>query len=788
MVAVASLAIGIAGNAVIFSLADALLLRPKPGIADPWRLVDVGRTDNGEGFDTFSYPDYLEYRDRNVVLDGLAAHRDGEPFGLSVDGGAVRVFGGQVSANYFDVLGTPLALGRGFLPQEERVGNPVAVVVISHRLWREQFGGDDEVIGRTIRLNGRPFTVVGVTAAGFSGYSFASEALWVPLTAYPEGENLGRLSMRQSTWLMGVGRLRSGVTVEQAQGNLEAIARDIEREYAESIPGRGLAVARSGAVPQIVRPAVSGFVAVLFALVGVILLIACTNIGGMLLARGVRRAREVALRVALGAERGRIVRLLATESVLLAGGGAVIGVAAAWVLIRLLSQLVPVLPIDVVVDFRVDWRVAAFSTAVAILAGLLSGVVPAVQASRVDLAAATKPSGASGAARGRARQVFVVAQISLSVLLVVCALLLARSLRSANTIDPGFVPEGVEVAGLDLRLGGYDEVTGPLFAEQLLARTENLPFVQSAASTRVVPLTMTGYSQGWLWLPEHQVGDVDRAIRADWNLVTPGFFETIGTPLVEGRSFDARDDARARDVVIVNETLARRVWPGQDPIGRSLVFPGERRRVLEVIGVARDAKYQTLGEEVPPFVYVPLAQHYHPEMWLLVRTAGPSVLPALRDLLREMNPNLPLVRASSLSEATAFGLVPSRLAAWVASVASAVGVLLTALGVYGVTAYDVGRRTREIGIRIAVGALRRDVVRMVMRQAMTLAAVGLAIGVGLAVVSARFLDTLLYGVEPLDGTSFVGAVLLMTALALTASLVPARRAASVNPVEVLKGD
>ena len=784
LTAVVSLGVGIAGSATVFSLADALLFRTQPGLMRPDRLVDVGRVERGAGFRTMSYPNYRDLRDRNTVFSGLAAYRgEGTPFGLTAGPEAMRVIGGLVSANYFQVLGVPMAIGRGFLPAEERTGEPVAV--LGHALWRAQFNADPAVAGRRVLLSGRPFTVIGVAAAGFRGYGMVPNDLWVPLTAWSD-EGAGRLTFRAGGWLMGVGRLADRTTLAQARSNLQSIASDLEREYPEENRGKGVSVGPSSTVPQSARGVVSAFVSVLFVLVSLVLAIACMNVGGTLAARSAARSREMAVRLALGAGRYRLFRLVGSEGVLLAALGSLVGTAGAWALVRLLNRMVPVLPLDVAMEFRVDWRVVAFSMLLSLAAGVFCGLVPAFQSASADVTASIKTGGALVGRRLRLRQVFVTAQIAFSVLLAVCAVLLAQSVRRATSIDPGFVSDRVDVAVIDLRLAGYDETSGPVFADDLLGRLEQLPGVRSVASSQVIPLTMVGNSQGFLWQPE-RYGQRDTAIDADWNLVTPRYFETLGVPIAAGRSFSPADTAQSAGVAIVNETLAAMVWPGQDPIGRVLVYGESERRSLQVIGVARDAKYRTLGEEPQPFIYVPFAQFYDPRMSILIKRVDASVVPAVRALLREMNPNLPMSRASALSDATAFGLVPNRIAAWTAVLAGLVGALLAALGVYGVTSHYVSQRTREIGIRMALGGLRSHVVRLVVRRGAALGGIGALLGLALAVGAAQLLAALLFAVEP-DAWSFGGGVALAAAISIAASLIPARRAASVNPVEALRQD
>jgi putative ABC transport system permease protein len=788
-----SLGIGIAGNAVVFSVADAFLFRYPSGIASPDRLAEVGRTDSGEGggiysgegFDTFSYPNYLDYRARQTVFEGLAAYHVGglARFGLGLGDEAVPVPGAYVSANFFDVLGVQMARGRGFLPEDERLDHPNTVAVISHRLWQTQFNGTPDIVGRAVRLNGRPFTIIGVTQASFNGYTIDDQRLWVPITAYPDGDDLKRVALRGRQWLMGIGRLKPGVTIEQARDELSRIAGALQREFPDENRRHGLAVESAGAIPVELRPVMTRFVALLSALVGLVLLIACFNATGMLLARGVTRAPELGMRLALGAARMRVVRLLVVESLTISLAGAIVGlVVASWV-ISLLERAIPLLPnFALTIDLFIDWRVIAFSVGLALVTGLASGLGPALAATRVELAAVLNRDRAGSAPRLRARSVFVVAQVALSVLLVVCALLLTRSIRHATQIDPGFRIAGVEVIGLNHRLGGYDAERGRVFADALMARIQSLPGLEAAASARVVPLTMEREG-GRFWLPG-EVG-TERAIDGSQNIVTPGFFRTVGLELVAGRNFSETDRAGAPAVAIVNETLARRAWRGETAVGKRILV-GASRRPIEVIGVVRDAKYRTIGESPNPFFYVPAAQRYEPISWILVRSSGPSLIPQVREVIREMEPNLPVVQAGTLAEMTAFTLFPQRLAAWLAAIVSAIGIFLAALGVYGIAAYNASLRTREIGIRVALGAVRAEVLRLILGHAGRLAAVGIAVGVVAAALAMGLLEGMLYGVRPLDPISFAGGAIVFGALALVASLIPAWRAASINPVDALR--
>lgn len=787
--AVLSLAVGIAGTTIIFGVADAYLLRPRPGIQRPEQLVEIGRTDRDDPvasvvFSTFSYPNYRDYRARQSVFTDIASARSGVSFGLSVDGNAASITGAYVSANFFEVLGVPVTQGRGFLPEEESLASPATVAVISDRLWRTQFNANPQAIGQSIRLNGRPFTVIGVTTAGFSGHGIDRTELWVPLTAYPDGDDLKRFERRGQQWLTGVGRLRPAVTIVQAQDQMSRIAADLTREYPEDNDGHDLTIAALGTLPPDSRRVISLFLTMLFAFVGLILLIACSNVGAMVLSRSVTRSREIALRFALGAERGRIVRLLLTESAIVAAVATLVALAGTLFGVRALELLTPMARFDVAYDVAVNWRVVAFCVAISTLSGMVCGILPALHTTRADLAAVMARDATSAPRRLWLRQMFVVTQVALSVLLLISAMLLGQSLRNANAIDPGFTPDGVEVVGLNLQLGGYDRKSGPLFINALMSRLEALPSIESASLARVVPLTMETEG-GRVWRAE-DVGD-ERAIPVSRNFVTPGYFQTLRMPLVSGRNFDDRDRAGAPGVVIVNETFAQRVWPGQNAVGQRLVL-GLSRFPLEVVGVARDARYRTIGESQQPFLYHPAAQAYEPITWLLMRPRGVSALPEVRALIQEMNPNLPLLRSSTLTDMSAFTLLPQRLASWLAAAMATIGVFLSAIGIYGLTAYYVGQRTREIGIRMALGALRSQVIRSVVGGSALLAGVGVLIGLLGAASGTRLLAGMLYGIAPWDLTSFAGSVAVFAATVVVASLVPARRAASINPVEALRSE
>ena len=783
-----SLAIGIGANATIFSVANALLMRPLPGVADSRTLVDLGRTTQGQGFDTVSYHYYRSVRERTTTLSNVFVYR--EPTAMSLGGRlqAERIYGTMVSGSYFPTLGTRAVVGRLLNDGDDLTTGAHPVAVISHELWERRFDATPGIAGQTIALNGHPFTVVGVAPRGFHGTTLLEADIWVPLVTLTEaapGMTSRMLTDRRTVWLMMGGRMKDGVTIAQARSEMQAIAAGLEREFRDSYEGLKIAVARSVVVPG-GTGWVAGFLTLLMAIVGLVLLIACVNIASMMLARAVARRREIAVRVAIGASRGRLVRQLLTESLIVFSAGGVLGLILARWLTSLLLALLPRLPVPVSLDIPIDWRVLGFSVVLCLLTAILSGLAPALQASGMNLTPALKAEGLDGGpSRLRLRNAFVVGQITMSLLLVIVAGLFLRSLQHAAGIEPGFDPNHVEVVGLDLSLANLDDRSGSAFIRTLLERVRALPGVESASAASDLPLDAGTMALGTLKVPGST-----QDISADWNVVEPSFFRTLKIGLVVGRDFDERDIRSAARVAIVSETFARRAWPDRDPLGQRLVQETpDGTSELTVIGVASDAQLVWLGSAPEPFIYVANAQQFMSRTWLVVRNrSAASAVPHVRALVADLNRNLPVTEALPLSDVTAIGLVPQRIAASVAGTLGAVGLLLAAMGIYAVTAYAVSHRTREIGIRIALGSDERRVLTLVVRQGLVLAGIGVAIGVGLAGVGSSLLESLLFGVRGLDPVTFAGAGLLFALVAVSASYLPARRAARVDPVVALRNE
>lgn len=789
---VASLAIGIGANTAIFAPASAMLLRPLPGVEHAGRLVDIGRTQNGQGFDNSSYPNFRDLRARVTTLTDVYAGRfDPSPMGLGGPDGAERIYGTTVSANYFSVLGTKPAAGRLLVDADDSASAAHQVMVISYELWQRRFAGDKSVVGRTVPLNGAPFAIVGVAPPRFQGTTVLRSDVWVPISAMPlamprNTESL--LTSRESVWLLMGGRLKPGVTVAQANAEVAAIGAALEREFPRENRGKGFTAMRSAIVPGHID-IVAGFIGLLMGIVGVVLLIACVNLSGMLMARAAGRRREVAVRLAIGATRGRLARQMLTETLLLFAGGAVLGVLLTRVLQSILLSVMPELPVPLVIEMPMDVRVLAFALVLSLAAAVASGLVPALQASRPDVVRALKAEGAGAGMRLRLRSAFLVGQVALSLLLVLTAGLFLRSLSRAAAIHPGFDAAHVDVAMLDLSLAQYSAVTGPGFLRDLVARAASSPGVVSAALAIDLPLDGGNVGLGSLKTPGISHGKSEE-VRALWNAVSPGYFRTLSLPLARGRDFSPADVATAPKVAIVNEALARAAWGTPDAVGRIIQadYTEAGWEPVTIVGVATDAQAEWLGAPAKPLIYVPLSQRYVPRVSLLVKTAGASAVPMMRSLVRELNPNLPVTQALPMADINALQLVPQRLAAVAAAVFGLVGLLLAAIGIYGVTSYNVHQRVREIGIRVALGADRGTVLAMIVRQGSLLTGLGIAIGLAAGAAVAQVVRSLLFDISPIDPVTFAGGAALFLLVSVAATVGPARRATAVDPVAALRAE
>ncbi len=799
LTAALSLGIGIGASTTIFTLANALLFQPPTGVNDPRRLVDIGRSRHGDGFGPSSFANYLDIRQRTTTLAGVYGYSrfpHAMSLGTANSSAAENILGTDVTANYFTVLGAVPAAGRLFdVSDSDRPGaSPIAV--LSYGFWTRRFNRDPAVVGRSLTLNGRLFTVVGVASEGFRGTGVRAGDVWLPIgMAAVTAQGAATLANRAAPSLLIGGRLKPGVPVSEAAAEMDAIGRTLAREYPEQNRDAGLRLLASSPTPGNTGPIVA-FLALLTAIVSLVLAVACANVAGVLLARATARRQEIAVRLTMGAGRARLVRQLLTETLLLFALGAAAGLLLARAGTSLLVSMLPSLPFPVDVSIALDGRAVVFTTGLALVAALLSGLAPAIHGSKADVASALK-NDAQAPTRLRLRHVFVVAQVTLSVLLVAVGSLFGRALQQASSIDPGFEPHGIELASLDVSQAGYTNATGPRFVRELLDRVRALPDVSAAAVATVVP---GGFEtmRSAMTVPGVSPPDGQPFFSVDWTIVEPGYFATLRIPVAAGRDFNPADRDGTPPVAIVSETAARQFWPGrpaQDAIGRYLAQPvfgphgptGETR-ALRVVGVAHDVRFSSVIDGVSlSCVYVPLPQEYRPNITIVARTTrGQRIPDELRALVASMNPNLPIITAQTLEDSLALGLTPQRIVASVAGGLGMVGLLLAAIGIYGVTAYVVARRTREIGIRVALGAERAHVIATIVRQGMTLVIAGSALGLTFAAAAGSILTSHLFGLPPIDPLTFSGVAALFVLIGLAACYAPARRATQVDAMEALR--
>lgn len=812
LVVTATLALGIGANTAIFGLVDTLLLRPLPVVKAPGELVLLMRGDGGGP--TLSYPDFTVLRERNEVLSDLALYTQA-PISFGNNVRSEIVLGAMVSSNYFDVLGIKPSFGRAFLPEEDRTPGAHPVVVFSHSFWQSRFNNDPALVGQTIVLNNRRFTVVGIAPPGFDGESPPMKvSLWIPVMMMstmrwePSGLEARHdpLSNRQYENFGAIGRLKLGVSVTQAQAALETINRQLE----ESNPpppeqrinrndDRSLRlISPQGIMMGPIREMAATSSRLAGATVLIVLLIACANVANLLMARAARRRKEVAIRLALGATRWRLIRQLLTESVLLALVGATAGLFLAYWINQLLMAFKPPFPppFTFTLDLSFDIRTFAFTFLLAVVTGVIFGLVPALQASRPDVLPALKDESNAESPRVRSlnlRNALVITQVALSLALLISTGLFLRTLSYARQIDLGFKPDQVLEISFNLRLQGYNEAKGWEFYQRIVERVERLPGVQTASVTNLLPL-------GFMWLstpvvPEDREVPPDNRVFAGDVCVGSKYFETIGTTLLHGRDFTAQDTIKSPPVAIVSEKLAHSLWPEINDPGEAL---GRRLRVgrsnpisCEVIGVAKDSRnniFNRIDREPEPTIYRPFTQNYSALASLIVRTDGDprSLISAVRREVAALDENLPPQNLQPLSETVSLASWSARTGAAVLGVFGLLGLVLAAIGIYGVMSYSVSRRTREIGLRMALGAETRDVIKLIVKQGMGLTLIGAMIGVMLAVAVTRLLASLLYGVTATDPATFAGVVLFVIGVAVLACYLPARRATKVDPMMALR--
>jgi predicted permease len=801
-IAALSLALGIGANTAVFSLIDAVMLRSLP-VEEPERLVVLlEQRDVGRFAHNFAHPDFADYRDRSRLV-AVAAY---SPIDVSLGAGGAseRAEGLHVSGNYFDVLGVGAAVGRTFSPAEgsERGAHPVAV--LGHSYWRSRFAGDPDIAGRAVTINGAPFTVIGVSAARFAGTRPGFDPdFYLPLSMYYETSEarfrvFELLDNRAASWLYMVGRLAPGTSIEQADAELDAIAASLAEQYPNSnqtrldmalMPG---ARGHYGVLDDLETP-----LAAIMVVAALLLLIACANIANLLLARAASRGREIAVRLALGAGRARLVRQLLTESLLLAaiGGGA--GVLLAHYGSRfLLRYLQAISSRALQLEVGVDGRILGFTALLALATALLFGLAPALRASRAQLTGALKDAGgrgpAAGAGHGRGlapaalQNGLVVAQVALSFALLVGAGLLVHSIVELRGIDPGFDPAGALVMSTDAGLAGRSAEEAMRLYDAVDERVEALPGVELASFARAVPVDRGG-SRGSVFLPERGDATDDEI---DQNMVDEDYFQALGIPILAGRGFTDADAAGAPSVAVVNQSFAETFWSGESPLGKRIGLDGPDAPLTEVVGIAADGRYRSLREEQQPYVYLPLRQAFRSDLHLVVRTSLPpeTLIATVRDAVAGIDRDLPLFNVKTLADKLAEDYFDTRITAWLLGLCSAAGLLLAGFGLYGVLAFSVARRRGEIGVRMALGARHGNVVGLVLRQGMVLVAIGLVAGVALATVTSRIVGSLLYGVGAMDPATLAAIAAFFAVVGALACYLPARRAVRVDPVVALRGE
>ncbi len=819
-VAILSLALGIGANTAIFTLVDQLLLRLLP-VKNPQQLVLLswqGEYYGGNrGMNVLSYPMYKDIRARNQVFSDMMCHRD-ISVSLSFNGRTERASGELVSGNYFQFLGVGAALGRTFTPEDDKIpgGHPLAI--LSYDYWHNRFAADPAILGKTILVNNHQLTIVGVSQQGFDGVEPGSAAeIRIPLAMKGEmTPGWNDLDNRRSRWVNVFGRLKSGVALKQAKASLQPIFHAInlmesqQKEFAhasdfekQQFLKSSLDVLPAAKGRSFLRDQFQTPLWVLTAIVGLVLLIACANVANLLLARATARQKEIAVRLAIGASRGRIIRQLLIESVLLAGVGGILGLGVAVAGVGVLIKFMPQGDSPLAISSLPDFRILAFNIAVSLCTGILFGLVPALQSTRPDVANTLKEQAGSvvGGSHVSLRKILVVAQVTLSLLLLVGAGLFIRTLLNLRTLDVGMKTKNLISFAVDPALNGYTGARNRAFYKRLLEDVNALPGVESATLSAIELLDNDDWGET-VTVEGYQTKQGE-GINPNWNAVSPAFFKTMGIPILAGRDFDQRDEnpftEKRKDsepwpgwrVCVVNEKFAKKYFGNRSPLGAHIGEGGDpgTKTNIEIIGVVADAKYNTVRDEIPQQIYVSYAMAEFPfSMAVYVRTTMPSdqMFAAIRRQVREIDPNLPLFAMRTLDDQLDRALITERLIAGLSVVFGFLATLLAVIGLYGVMAYTVARRSREIGIRIALGAIGGNVLWLIMREVVILVGIGVAIGLPSAWALTKLVQTQLYGVQPHDLFTLFAATATLAAVALAAGYIPALRATRLDPIQVLR--
>lgn len=798
LAAILSLGLGIGANTTIFTWVQAVLFRPIPMAADPGTMR-IAAMESREGQNrAWSYPNFTDFRDRVTLMEVTA--QDDQTFNVAVDpatslaavDGAERRWGGLVSGNYFTMLGVRPAAGRLFTDQDDQApgGHPVAV--ISYAYWDQRFSRDPSIVGRQVVINNTAMTIIGVAQEGFIGaFGGVASSLWVPMAMQREMMGADRLNARGNGWFQTLVRLKPGVSDQQAQAEAAAVMSQLEQEYRNVNEGRRLRVLQMWDAPFGAATVLKPLLTILMALVALVLVIACANVANLLLSKAVSRRREIAVRLSLGASRSRLIRQLLTESLLLSTVAGMAGVAVAYWSMNVIMAFVP--PIDMPFDLgiRMDGTTLTFALIVSMLTGLVFGLAPALQASGSETVHALKEEGRSntgGRATGRLRSALVVAQVAVCLVLLVGATLFLRSFIAAQSLSPGFDPNGVVTASMDMFQSGYTGDRLREFRRRTIESVTALPGVTSAAFGSRIPLGMGGNSSMGVTIDGYMPRQNEEVV-ITYNTVGPRYFETLSIPVLQGREYTNADTAESPNVIVINEAMARRYWPDGNALGGRIRLVGNN--VAEVIGIVADSKHSSINERPLPQMFLSLSRYGVNTLRLFARTtAAPAPLVGeVRNAIRAIDPALPVYDARTLNEHMQGAVFAQRLAADLLGAMGLLALLLAAIGLYGVMAYAVSQRTQELGIRLALGASPRSLLRMIVTQGMKLTIVGLVIGLALAVAafgSVGAVRTLLPGISPLDPITFVSVPIVLALIALLASWLPARRAGKVDPLVALR--
>lgn len=788
VIAVLTLALGIGANTTIFSWINSTLLNPIPGVGHTGSIVSLMLGTDPSDPMPFSYPDYIDLRDRNHSFSGIAASSL-RPLDLTGRGKPERVWGALVSANYFDVLGLKPVLGRRFVPADGEKPGGAPYAVISYRFWQSHFGADRGIVGRVISLNQHPYTVVGVTPPLFQGSQTGLRVeIWVPLTMeqqFASAQNL--LEKRSNYWLMLLGRLQKGTTLEQSQAEMNGLFAQLVRNFPNDHRGRThVLVSPLWRAPFGANGYMYVLLPILMGIAGVVLLLACANVANLLLVRGVSRQREIAIRLSMGANRGRLVRQMLVESGILALFGGTLAVFLTLWTSTLFVKFMPPSELPIALDVQADGRVLGATFVLSILTAVFFGLLPALRSSKMEPAAILKSDGSTSSAnrhKARLASGLVVAQISLSLLLLVCAGLFIRAFDKTQRYDLGFNPDHVLLSTFDLFPAGYKRDDGIAFQRQVLTKLQSIPGMESVSLADWVPLGFA--SNGISVSPEGYEPQPHENMEVGDTSISPEYFKTMQIPVIEGRAFSDNDTSNTQDVLIVNQAFVARYWPGQNAMGKRVNTDGAPRTV---VGIVRNSQTNDLSETAQPFVYLPLLQDYSHTVTIHARVSGDPLAyaTAVENTVHELNGDLPVYDVSTLKARVQVVSTNERIAGSFVGCFGLLALALAAIGIYGVIAYTTRQRTQEIGIRMALGAQQKEIFDLILGQGVRLTFIGVALGLVLSLLLTRFLRSLLFGVTTTDPLTFAVVIALLSAAALIACYLPARRAMLIDPIESLR--